>query len=97
MTKENIFDRELREAQENPDRQPRPVSYKPEEISETLRYALMNDERSVYEIAKALKIEPDSLYRFKQGFDIRLETADKLAAYLGFELKAIKRKRKATR
>lgn len=45
-----------------------------------------------------MKIEPDSLYKFKQGYDLRLDTADKLAAALGFELKPIKRKRsKATK
>jgi len=63
-------------------------------IGNQLREAIHSDGRTIYEIAKAIGIEPDSLYRFQQGKDIRLDTADKLAAELGLELKPFKRKRK---
>lgn len=62
-------------------------------LSQTLRLAIEADQRTIYELAKDIGIEPDSVYRFQQGKDIRLETADKLAAALGFELKPAKRKR----
>jgi len=101
MTQENIFDRIVREAGPNPNpttKRTRYIPNEPELISDTLRYALQNDPRTIYEIAKQMRIEPDSLYKFKQGYDLRLDTADKLAAALGFELKPIKRKRsKATK
>jgi predicted transcriptional regulator len=67
-------------------------------IDQALRHALSEDPRTIYEIAKAIAIEPDSLYRFQQGKDIRLETADRLARALGLQLTPIKRKRsKATK
>ena len=66
----------------------------PEPLSQGLRDALLTNGRSVYEIAKNIGIEPDSLYRFQQGKDIRLDTADKLAKELGLELRQFTRKRR---
>jgi hypothetical protein len=63
-------------------------------IDETLRQALADDGRTIYEIAKATQTEPDIWYRFQAGKTIRLDTAAKLAAALGMELKPIKRRRK---
>jgi hypothetical protein len=59
--------------------------------------ALEADGRTVYELAKATQTETDIWYRFKAGKTIRLDTAAKLAAVLGLELKPIKRTRKASR
>jgi predicted transcriptional regulator len=70
-----------------------PQSYT-DTLSLALREAIIEDGRTIYEISKAIGIEPDSLYRFQQGKDIRLETADRLARELGLELKPIKRTRK---
>ena len=93
MTEENYFDKLAREGCKPPE--PRK---QPDRLSDTLREAIHSDGRTIYEIAKAIGIEPDSLYRFQQGKDIRLDTADRLAKALGLELRPFKRKRrKATR
>ena len=68
----------------------------PEPLSQALRDALLTEGRTIYEIAKAIGIEPDSLYRFQGGKDIRLDTADRLAKALGLELQPFKRKRRKT-
>lgn len=68
----------------------------PDRLSNTLRRAILEDGRTMYEIAKAIGIEPDSLYRFQQGKDMRLDTADRLAKALGLELQPFKRKRRKT-
>jgi predicted transcriptional regulator len=70
-----------------------PQSYT-DTLSLALREAIIEDGRTIYEISKAIGIEPDSLYRFQQGKDIRLETADRLAKALGLELRPFKRKRR---
>lgn len=58
-------------------------------VSETLRDALKNCDRSVYELAKEMEIAPDPLYRFLKGKrDLRLETASKLCEVLGLRLVA---------
>jgi hypothetical protein len=64
-------------------------------IDETLRQALADDGRTIYEIAKATNTETDIWYRFQAGKTIRLDTAAKLAAALGLELKPIKRTRRS--
>lgn len=66
-------------------------------IEETLRQALAADPRTIYELAKATETEPDIWYRFQSGKTIRLDTAAKLAAALGLELKPIKRTRRKTK
>lgn len=55
-------------------------------IDEELRSRLAEDPRSIYEIAGEALVEPDVLYRFRDGKDIRLATAAKLAAVLGLTL-----------
>jgi predicted transcriptional regulator len=90
---ESILDKLAAEGSAKP---PEPQKY-PETLSLALREAIIGDGRTIYEIAKAINIEPDSLYRFQQGKDIRLDTADKLAAALGLELKSIKRTRRKTK
>lgn len=60
----------------------------PVNISDTLRDALMTDKRTIYEIAREAQLEPDVLYRFRDGNDIRLATADKLCKALGLSLKS---------
>jgi predicted transcriptional regulator len=87
---ESIFDKLAAAGSAKP---PEPQRY-PETLSLALREAIIEDGRTIYEIAKAINIEPDSLYRFQQGKDIRLETADRLAKALGLELRPFKRKRR---
>ena len=60
-------------------------------IDEQLRAAINDDGRTPYELAKLAEIEPDILYRFIGGKDIRLATASKLASVLGLTLKPITR------
>jgi predicted transcriptional regulator len=87
---ESIFDKLAAEGSHKP---PEPQSY-PDTLSLALREAIIEDGRTIYEISKAIGIEPDSLYRFQQGKDIRLDTADRLAKALGLELRPFKRKRR---
>lgn len=62
-------------------------------IDDVLRQAMLEDGRTVYELAKQAVIEPDILYRFRDGSDLRLATAAKLAHVLGLELRTKKRTR----
>ena len=87
---ESIFDKLAAEGSHKP---PEPQSY-PDTLSLALREAIIEDGRTIYEISQAIGIEPDSLYRFQQGKDIRLDTADRLAKALGLELRPFKRKRR---
>lgn len=87
---ESIFDKFAAAGSRTP---PEPPRY-PEPLSLALREAIHTDGRTIYEIAKAIGIEPDSLYRFQGGKDIRLDTADRLARELGLELRPFKRKRR---
>lgn len=69
-------------------------------IDQELRTRLAADGRTIYELAAHCCCEPDILYRFRDGKDIRLATAAKLAAVLGLELTVAKKptaKRKAPR
>lgn len=59
-------------------------------LTDDLRKALLSDNRTWYEIAQEAGIEPDVLYRFRDGKDIRLTTADKICTALGLELKHAK-------
>jgi plasmid maintenance system antidote protein VapI len=63
-------------------------------IDNELREALAADGRTIYELAAAMCVEPDVLYRFRDGKDIRLATAAKLAEVLGLALTKPKAKRK---
>jgi hypothetical protein len=55
-------------------------------IDQQLRDLLAADPRSIYELAAEMIVEPDVLYRFRDGKDIRLATAAKLADVLGLTL-----------
>jgi hypothetical protein len=55
-------------------------------IDQELRDKLAADPRSLYEIAASMECEPDLLYRFRDGKDIRLATAARLADVLGLSL-----------
>lgn len=66
-------------------------------IDNDLREALATDGRTIYELAAAMCVEPDVLYRFRDGKDIRLATAAKLADVLGLALTKPKAKRKSVR
>ena len=57
-------------------------------MSETLREALRKSTLTVYAVAKATGLQTDSLYRFLDGrTSLRLDLADRLAEFLGFELR----------
>jgi transcriptional regulator with XRE-family HTH domain len=59
----------------------------PDSLSECLRRAIRQSERSVYEIAKEAGISQIMISRFLSGQrDIRLATADKLAGVLDLTL-----------
>jgi hypothetical protein len=61
----------------------------PDSLSETLRRAIRESERSAYEIAKEAGISQIMISRFLSGErDIRLATADKLAGVLELTLTA---------
>ena len=65
-------------------------------ISESLRDAIENSGQSLYQIAKGTGVPNPTLYRWIDGSraNISIETADRLAQYLGLELKpATKRRR----
>lgn len=55
-------------------------------IDDELRTRLAADGRTIYELAGLCCCEPDVLYRFRDGKDIRLATAAKLANVLGLAL-----------
>jgi hypothetical protein len=68
-------------------------------IDDELRTRLAADGRTIYEIAGLCCCETDVLYRFRDGKDIRLATAAKLANVLGLALTPTKSttKRKSPR
>lgn len=62
-------------------------------LTDTLRRAIAESELSLYAIAQGSGIDRASLTRFRDGErSLRLDKADLLAAYFGFELKPVKRK-----
>jgi plasmid maintenance system antidote protein VapI len=66
-------------------------------ISEQLREAIRESEKSVTAIAADSQIPQPMLTRFVNGKDIRLQTADRLAEYFGVELTARSRPRRRKR
>jgi len=64
-------------------------------ISEQLRQAIEKSPETYYRIAKDAGIDWGTLQRFVDGSrpNIRIETVDKLGAYLGLELTATAQKR----
>ena len=58
------------------------------EIAEAIRDAIQNSGLSVYQIAKETGVSHPVILRFLSGErDIRLATADKLAAFLGVHIR----------
>jgi len=64
-----------------------------QQLADVLRQAMIEDGRTLYELAKEATLETDQLYRFRDGADLRLSTASKLAEVLGLELRPKKRNR----
>ena len=66
------------------------MARKPREtLTRTLRQAILNDEMSLYKIARLAKIHYSTLSRFMAGerLGITLQTAGRIAAVLGLELR----------
>lgn len=66
----------------------------PATLSEWLRVAIANSGLSVYAIAKGAGVEQAVIHRFMSSDrdirrDIRMATADKLATFLGLELRKV--------
>jgi hypothetical protein len=61
----------------------------PGSLSKTLREAIRNSGKSVYQIAKAANVSQIVISRFLTGErDIRMETADRVAEALGLKLQS---------
>ncbi len=59
----------------------------PDSISETLKRAIKNSDRSVYQISKDAGVSHTMVDQFLSGRrDIRMTTADRLASVLGLRL-----------
>lgn len=63
----------------------------PAELAETLRNAIRKSGESANALAQATGVPQPTITRFLAGADMKLETASKIAVYLGLELKAKKR------
>ncbi len=62
-------------------------------MTDTLRQAVKQSGETLYAISKATGVNHDSLTRFMRGdTSLRLDVADKLAAYLGIETRPARRK-----
>ncbi len=62
----------------------------PPNLADQLRRAIEASEQNVNQIALAAEVAPISLYRFMAGErDLYLETAGRVAAVLGLELKDV--------
>jgi len=70
---------------------PRPA----ESLSDALRRHIRAEGVSLYELAEQTGVARGLLSRFMRGErDIRLETANRIAAYLGLELRRVRKRRK---
>jgi len=63
-------------------------------ITEALQQAMADSGISRYRIAKDTELHATVLWRIAHGKSCSLETADKLAKYLGLELRSKKRRRR---
>lgn len=62
-------------------------------LTDVLRRAILDSDVTMYGIAKGSGVDRASLTRFRDGDrSLRLDKADKLAAFFGLELKPAKRK-----
>lgn len=57
------------------------------ELANTLREAIRKSGKSAYALAGATGVPQPTITRFLAGADMKLETASKIAAYLGMELR----------
>ena len=65
---------------------------RPETMTDTLRQAIRESGLPMLRIAKESGVERVSLIRFARGDQsLRLDIADRLAAYFGLELRSVKR------
>ena len=68
------------------------VMPKPKTMTEALKRAIRESGDSLFEICKATGFNEDSLSRFMRGEQsLRLDLADKLAAYFGIEWRRTKK------
>ena len=58
-----------------------------DEMSKALRAAIESCGLSANDLAKACDVPQTVISRFMRGYDIRLTRAEKIAAYLGLELR----------
>lgn len=66
------------------------MAKKPKAISDTLKAAIRSSGLTHYAVGKLAEVSPAQIDRFMSGErDLRLETAAKLAAALGLELRPI--------
>lgn len=66
----------------------------PKLIAEILRDAIRNSGQPLLTIAKAAGVAVSTLSEFMSGADMRLSNAEKIAAYLGLELRTEKKRRR---
>ena len=65
-------------------------------LSESLRAAIEDSGLTMYRVAKDAGLDFTVVSRFCHGQrDIRLETADRLAEYLGLELRPVRKQKRA--
>jgi hypothetical protein len=64
------------------------------DLAEQLRTAIAADGRTHYAIAKDAGVEPDLIYRFVDGKDLRFSSVAKIAAALDLQLAPVKRRRR---
>ncbi|MGC8553659.1 MAG: helix-turn-helix domain-containing protein [Phycisphaerae bacterium] len=61
---------------------------KTKSITETLKHAIRGSNLTVYRIAKDTGLQQSAIHRFLSGeTSLRLDCADKIAAYLGLSLR----------
>jgi len=66
----------------------------PKLLAEILRDAIRNSGQPLLMIAKAAGVAVSTLSEFMSGADMRLSNAEKIAAYLGLELRTGKKQRR---
>lgn len=60
------------------------------ELADTLRQAIRDSGQSANELAETTGVPQPTITRFLAGSDMRLSTAQKIAEYLGLELRPSK-------
>jgi DNA-binding phage protein len=65
------------------------------DLAQQLRQAIAEDARTHYALARDAGVEPDLIYRFVDGKDLRFSSVAKIAAALNLQLSQVKKKRVA--